>query len=165
MTQGTIKLFQSAKGLTADGQVTPALKGALVAALVIMTMGNQPIGQSDPVLNAKSPPPNLTTIKDVQHALNVLGASPALVEDGSAGPKTTAAVKAFQIGHGLIPDGVPGPKTKTALALALQQWETSHQQIAGDFGNDLTIQHGNLSITHSNTGSFGFENSKKKEKR
>jgi peptidoglycan hydrolase-like protein with peptidoglycan-binding domain len=56
--------------------------------------------------------------KDVQHALNVLGASPSLSEDGKMGPKTVAAIKSFQTVHGLTPDGVAGPKTKVALHLA-----------------------------------------------
>lgn len=61
------------------------------------------------------------TNAQIQHALNLTGATPKLVEDGKLGPKSIAAVKSFQAAHGLIPDGVAGPKTKTALYLAQAQ--------------------------------------------
>jgi putative chitinase len=55
----------------------------------------------------------------VQHALNVLGASPSLKEDGSYGPTTAAAVRAFQQAHGLAADGKMGPPTIAAIQTAL----------------------------------------------
>jgi|KBSSwiStaDraftv2_1062776.scaffolds.fasta_scaffold177504_5 peptidoglycan hydrolase-like protein with peptidoglycan-binding domain len=57
----------------------------------------------------------------VQHALNLTGATPKLAEDGKLGPRSVAAIKSFQAAHGLIPDGVAGAKTKTALYLAQAQ--------------------------------------------
>lgn len=42
----------------------------------------------------------------------------ALTADGAFGPKTEAAVKAFQLGKGLSADGVVGAQTKAALAAA-----------------------------------------------
>lgn len=39
----------------------------------------------------------------------------AVVVDGNFGPKTEAAVRAFQRDHGLVPDGIVGPKTWAAL--------------------------------------------------
>jgi len=35
--------------------------------------------------------------------------------DGVQGPRTRAALRAFQRRHGLVPDGLAGPKTRTAL--------------------------------------------------
>jgi peptidoglycan hydrolase-like protein with peptidoglycan-binding domain len=61
----------------------------------------------------------ISTIHGVQHALNLLGASPPLVESGIYDTKTIAAVKAFQIIHGLVADGVAKEKTKWAICVAL----------------------------------------------
>jgi hypothetical protein len=77
--------------------------------------------------------PTVSTVRDVQHALNVLGASPPLVEDGVSGPKTQAAIRAFQAAHGLTVDGVAGPITKAALQDALAQVGT--YAAAGEFSH------------------------------
>ena len=52
-------------------------------------------------------------VSDLQARLNALGAK--LKVDGIFGPKTLAAVKAFQKSHGLRVDGLVGPKTTAAL--------------------------------------------------
>jgi HK97 family phage prohead protease len=52
-------------------------------------------------------------VSDLQARLNEMGAS--LKVDGTFGPKTLAAVKAFQKAHGLKVDGLVGPKTTAAL--------------------------------------------------
>jgi peptidoglycan hydrolase-like protein with peptidoglycan-binding domain len=101
---------------------------ALVAAKPLATPIPHAAPVTVPVLATPTPSvapsalgaPALTTLKDVQHALNVLGASPPLVEDGINGPKTIAAVKAFQAAHPpLTVDGAAGPQTKGALQSAL----------------------------------------------
>lgn len=62
---------------------------------------------------------DLHTTAGIQSALNALGAAPQLTVDGSAGPKTQAAVRAFQLTHGLVADGVVGPKTADVMAALL----------------------------------------------
>ncbi|MCP4501753.1 MAG: peptidoglycan-binding protein [Deltaproteobacteria bacterium] len=52
-------------------------------------------------------------VQDLQQRLNDMGAG--LSNDGVHGPKTEAAVKAFQTRAGLSPDGIMGPKTMAAL--------------------------------------------------
>jgi len=57
------------------------------------------------------------SIAAIQSRLNAAGANPQLVVDGVSGPKTTAAIKAFQSSHGITPDGVVGPITQAALGM------------------------------------------------
>lgn len=56
-------------------------------------------------------------VKAVQHLLNETGQDAGKV-DGSFGPMTTSAVKAFQSAKGLTADGVVGARTWTALLSA-----------------------------------------------
>jgi peptidoglycan hydrolase-like protein with peptidoglycan-binding domain len=53
----------------------------------------------------------------VQSRLNALGANPPLTTDGSWGPKSKAALTAFQQSKGLTADGIPGPITLSALGI------------------------------------------------
>lgn len=55
-------------------------------------------------------------IAAIQSRLNALGANPPLVVDGISGPKTLAAIQAFQSANGITPDGIVGPITQAALA-------------------------------------------------
>jgi lysozyme len=61
----------------------------------------------------------LSTTLGIQGALNYLGATPALVLDGIAGPITQAAIRRFQTQHGLVVDGIVGAITRAALEAAL----------------------------------------------
>ena len=57
-------------------------------------------------------------IRELQQALSSAGYDPGKV-DGRYGPRTEAAVVAFQQANGLSPDGVVGPDTASALNNAL----------------------------------------------
>ncbi|MFL5359050.1 peptidoglycan-binding protein [Archangium sp.] len=69
---------------------------------------------------ASAAPPTLragskgAAVVTLQKKLKAAGFDPGAA-DGDFGPKTTAAVKAFQGKHGLAADGVVGPKTWSAL--------------------------------------------------
>ena len=127
-TIGNIKQFQGKVGITVDGNAGPTTKAKLSEALTKLaasgpgTSAVQAAVASD-TFTATAPSTAVNTAvvtnKDIQHALNLLGASPPLQEDGALGPKSVAAIKTFQITHGLTPDGVAGPKTKTGLSAAL----------------------------------------------
>lgn len=54
------------------------------------------------------------TVLDIQTALAVMGYDPGPL-DGKEGPKTRAAVRAFQSDRGLVVDGAVGPQTAKAL--------------------------------------------------
>lgn len=65
----------------------------------------------------------------VQAQLNAKSSpSPGLKVDGAFGPRTQAAVVAFQRRAGLSPDGIVGPKTHAALAQGLTL-TTAHHSI------------------------------------
>jgi peptidoglycan hydrolase-like protein with peptidoglycan-binding domain len=122
LTKAALTKFQSSSGIAATGAFDDATKAKLSSAMVATspasTVAAMPSVAQATVASAQSAAiPQ--TCKDVQHALNLLGASPPLTEDNNCGPMTTAATKAFQIAHGLTADGIAGPQTKTALAVAL----------------------------------------------
>jgi putative chitinase len=54
-------------------------------------------------------------VRELQEKLNKLGASPRVEEDGSLGPATMVAVKAFQTVASLKADGIAGPITLAAI--------------------------------------------------
>lgn len=55
------------------------------------------------------------SVSDVQRQLNAAGINPPLAVDGKFGPKTDAALRAFQQRNGLQVDGLVGPETLGAL--------------------------------------------------
>lgn len=131
-TTAAIKGFQSKNHLAVDGVAGPATKAALSAALLLLAGGGSVAGAtaqfSNPASGIATTPTGASIdttpalkwgTRDVQHALNLLGAKPPLTEDGSTGPKTVAAVKSYQAANGLTPDGIAGAKTKTALYLTI----------------------------------------------
>lgn len=122
-TIANIKQFQSKNNLAVDGNAGPATKAALSAALTSLASGGSGAPAGEAATRAQTSGTLATapimTARDVQRALNLLGASPKLAEDGKLGPRSVAAIKSFQLSHGLVADGVAGPKTKIALNTAL----------------------------------------------
>jgi peptidoglycan hydrolase-like protein with peptidoglycan-binding domain len=123
-TIAAVKAFQSTHGLIVDGIALPKTKAALALALaggpgVAVPAVPAPL-VVPPISTPTAPLGAIGTLADVQNALNVLGGpGTPLKVDGINGPKTIAAVKAFQGAHGLAVDGIAGPKTKAALAQAV----------------------------------------------
>lgn len=58
-------------------------------------------------------------VKDLQRGLHSLGHDLGAI-DGVAGPRTLAAIKAFQAASGLVVDGIAGPQTIMALKAATE---------------------------------------------
>lgn len=94
--------------------VSPAASRPAPSPAAVPATYTQPAAAAAPV----GPP--VVSIQDVQSGLNTLGWQPPLTVDGIAGPKTKAAVSAFQRAHPpLAVDGIAGPLTKAAISKAL----------------------------------------------
>ncbi len=106
-TLAALKAFQKAKGLVADGVAGPKTNAKLWATPTGSSGGSGPVIKN----GARGSP-----VTALQKRLNALGFN-AGTADGSFGPKTLAAVKAFQKSRGLAADGVVGPKTWTKLGI------------------------------------------------
>jgi peptidoglycan hydrolase-like protein with peptidoglycan-binding domain len=138
-----VQAFQRARGLTVDGQVGPQTLSALKARPPMQTAAPQP---SAPAVAPSSVPANARTLGPkspmlqgsdvlwVQQRLAAAGFSPGTI-DGVYGPKSVAAVTAFQKARGLVADGIVGAKTYTALAAV--KTAVSGDFVSG-FGFDLT---------------------------
>lgn len=85
------------------------------------------------------------SILELQKALNKLGASPKLIEDGKMGENTKNAIKAFQKQHGLTVDGIVGKFTLSKINSQLQANQTV---INNDRSNFSYLKTGKL-ITQS----------------
>ncbi len=66
---------------------------------------------------------NLATVLGQQEALQSAGFNPGKL-DGLRGPRTIAAIKAFQAARRLDPDGIFGPLTRAAMISAIGQPDT-----------------------------------------
>lgn len=75
------------------------------------------------------------TAAQLQHLLFYLGYDPGMA-DGLLGPRTEAAIKAFQQDFGgLRVDGIPGPETEKALRQAVAEgWERAKAGASGFWG-------------------------------
>lgn len=63
-------------------------------------------------------------VADLQAALAALGQDPGPV-DGVFGPRTSAAVREFQVQAGIVADGVVGPQTRAAVAAEVEPGTTT----------------------------------------
>ncbi|MFL5320655.1 MAG: peptidoglycan-binding protein [Myxococcaceae bacterium] len=108
-TLAAVKAFQHSRGLSADGVVGPNTWGKLNVSAPAPSSS----GGSGPTLREgmKGNP-----VKQLQSRLNALGFHCGSA-DGDFGPKTAAAVKAFQHSRGLTADGVVGPHTWNKLGI------------------------------------------------
>jgi peptidoglycan hydrolase-like protein with peptidoglycan-binding domain len=112
---------------TADGTAGAAvdtsgrLRSAQQVAQLQQLAGNRAVGalpqlqRTGQVTGALAAGSTGPSVRSLQHDLNALGAAPTLALDGIFGPKTDAAVRSFQSGHGLVPDGKVGPLTSARL--------------------------------------------------
>lgn len=149
LTSRALANFQASVGMPGGGgKLDNATELQLELALAKLAATKGDVGQLQNVVNPNASVASIVSNRDVQHALNLLGASPALTEDGKIGPKSIAAIKAFQITHGLVSDGVAGPKTKAALQVALSQAGFTEASMTGE---------GNWQHTVKKAIPFGYE--------
>ncbi len=99
-TESAVRSFQSWAQILADGIVGPVTWEKLDLA-----------DKSDPTLKEGS---KGVAVRGLQRMLTTRGFEPGEI-DGRFGPKTKAAVNAFQSDSGLDVDGIVGPKTWDAL--------------------------------------------------
>ena len=108
-TRTAVISFQSAKGLTADGEVGPATWNALFSSSSTSTGSSY-----TRLLKVTSPLMYGDDVKAVQNKLNSLGFNCGTA-DGYYGNATKNAVISFQSAKGLTADGEVGPATWSAL--------------------------------------------------
>ena len=99
-TESAVRAFQSWAQLVADGIVGPKTWEKLDLA-----------DKSDPTLDNGS---KGVAVRGLQRMLITRGYEPGEI-DGRFGPRTDAAVRAFQSDHGLDVDGIVGPRTWDSL--------------------------------------------------
>jgi peptidoglycan hydrolase-like protein with peptidoglycan-binding domain len=119
-TLSAVKSFQKSRGLAVDGVVGPQTRAALYAGTSNPAPSNPPTSSTPPTSSNSKVTTTLrrgskgNQVKILQQKLNELGFNAGTV-DGSFGPQTLSAVRAFQKSHGLAVDGVVGPKTRAVL--------------------------------------------------
>jgi peptidoglycan hydrolase-like protein with peptidoglycan-binding domain len=98
-TDGAVRQYQQGRGLAVDGVVGPQTWAKMLS--------EHPI---PPTLAQGSSGPVVSRLQDFLNVANP-PASPALDVDGQYGPKTKAAVEAYQAAHNVPADGIVGDKT------------------------------------------------------
>lgn len=107
-TRAAVQRLQAAAGLVPDGVVGPLTWAALGSS---RTGGRGSAARPELALGARGP-----AVVEAQRLLTRRGFRTAA--DGRFGPRTAAAVTAFQRERRLTPDGVVGPRTWSALGTA-----------------------------------------------
>ena len=103
LTRQAVVEFQASRGLAVDGIVGPQTWTALSPSHRVLSLGlgDQPGGSE--------------VVRTLQRRLAVAGDVPGPI-DGRFGVLTAAAVRRFQLAHGLVVDGIVGPQTRTFLS-------------------------------------------------
>jgi lysozyme family protein len=104
-----------------------AARAGIVGTLVVASLALTPTASSQP----------LSGVAALQVALHARGFYPAAI-DGLLGPKTIAAVRAFQRRRHLVVDGIPGPVTRAALGRYGRYRLGDRALVFGDFGWDVS---------------------------
>ena len=115
-TVAEVTAFQKAAGLKADGIAGTKTLQALAARYGSSSSASSPNspGTFDAPTATLKPADTGAQVQTLQRELNGLGYTVGSI-DGTYGPATVSAVKAFQQANGLTPDGVVGSKTLSAL--------------------------------------------------
>jgi len=116
-TVAEVTAFQKAAGLKADGIAGTKTLQALAARSGSSTSSSSSStapGTFDAPSTTLKPADTGAQVQLLQRELNGLGYTVGTI-DGTYGPATVSAVKAFQQANGLTPDGVVGSKTLAAL--------------------------------------------------
>jgi len=114
-TLRAVKAFQKSRKLTVDGKIGKDTW----ALLMLVDLNGAAPDATRPSSTVLRPGAKGMQVKELQEYLVQLGSD--IKVDGSYGPKTTAAVKAFQAANDLTADGKAGPKTMAVIYALLSK--------------------------------------------
>ncbi len=112
-TENIVKEFQQKHSLSVSGIVTPAVIGLIQEEISLPSVPEKKFISGAFLKKGDSG----SAVVSIQHAINTLGANPAVDEDGVFGNDTVTAVKNFQKQKSLQADGIVGPATFAALGI------------------------------------------------